>query len=347
MSRIGIDCRFASLPVGLGTYARNLVPELAPLLGSHEVVLFVRSTDEDWINSVGSDVHIVEMNIPHYSCAEQIRFPKILREENIDFLFSPHFNVPLRCPVPFAATIHDLILHRYPNQASVLKRIAYFILMKHAVIRAKSLIAVSEFTKRELLATYGESIASKISVVTEGLDGTQASARQDSHEVLRRHDLRPGFLLYVGNAKQHKNVQMLVDAHRQSPDVAHLVLVTGGPEAARLRVHDRVTILSGVSHEDLAALYKEARCFVTPSLYEGFCLPILEARAAGCPVIAIRASAVPEVAGDHAALVAPDIDALKEAITHPPTESDPPPREMTWKHAAEDTATIILSGLHG
>ncbi|HLD71038.1 MAG TPA: glycosyltransferase family 1 protein, partial [Candidatus Peribacteraceae bacterium] len=322
MRRIGIDCRFASVPAGLGRYTRELVQELTKHPNIH-FVLFVRSKSEDWIPRSGS-VKIVETTIPHYSLSEQFLFPSLIKAEQLDLFFAPHFNVPLMVPCPFVATIHDLILHRFPNEASPLKKLAYRVLMRACMRRSKALIAVSEFTASEIQSFYGPQARIKTVVIPEGINPDFKAPAPDVIEtVKRKYHLTKPFFLYVGNAKQHKNAQLLLKAFQVLGDTSkELILVTGGKEAKHLRLPSGARILSAVPDSELPALYASALCFVTASLYEGFCLPLLEARACGCPVIACNLSAIPENAGPDAVLIKPTIDALIEAMRSPPKRSE-------------------------
>ena len=342
--RIGIDCRFASLHAGLGRYTRELVTHLLMRNDDVEYVLFVSDTDHhSWIPPVSTTHYsLLTTHSKHYSLSEQVKFPLKIKRSGIDLLFSPHFNVPLFCPVPFVATIHDLILHRYPNQASPMKQRAYRMVMKHTVKKAASLVAVSAFTADELAKKYGKNLRKKISVIHEAASPEFSRKTAGAcAPVLRKYDLRKPFFLYVGNAKEHKNVQMLIDAYRAlgSTDT-ELVLVTGGKEARALRVCDGVKLLQEVTDGDLPCLYHFAVCFVTASLYEGFGLPVLEAQASGCPVIVTNRGALPEIAPPGARIVEPTIDALTEALAEPPSPSDPG-RMRTWEEVAEETATML------
>src|SRR5687767_372877 len=100
MKTLGIDCRFAASHVGLGRYTRELVTHLMARPRPFSIVLFVRSEEEEWLQSLPnrSMARIVVADIPHYSFAEQWKFPSVLRRSKINLLFSPHFNVPLLCP---------------------------------------------------------------------------------------------------------------------------------------------------------------------------------------------------------------------------------------------------------
>lgn len=339
--RIAIDCRFAATKSGLGRYTRELVRALVPLPGV-DWVLFVRSQDEEWIPP-NVEVHVLD--IPHYSVAEQIRLPRIIQSVKADLLFSPHFTVPLRCPVPFVVTIHDLILHRYPNKASLVKILAYRFQMKHAVSHARSIITVSEFVKRELLLQYGESIASKTSVITEGVSEMYVPADKEAIDAVRsRYHLTKPYLLYVGNAKQHKNLSTLLAAFTMAdlPGI-ELLLLTAGSEIDRLgELPPTVRRVENLRDDELPALYSGALACVTASLYEGYCLPIAEALACGCPVIASNASAIPETAAGHAVLLDPTPAAFAEAFQHIPDHQEAI-RVGSWEQAANDTLHILLT----
>ena len=338
MKTIAIDCRFAATNSGLGRYTRELVRRMTSAQDL-KCILLTQSMQESWIPQGAA---VIEAPIPHYSLAEQTRLPQIIRSTNADVLFSPHFNVPYRCPIPFVITVHDLILHHYPNRASALKQFFYRRLMKRAVSQASAIVTVSNFVAKELSIAYGSSIQSRLRVIPEGVDESYGPIDANRiREVMSIHDIQTPYFLYVGNAKQHKNVQVLIDAFSLLPasDV-QLILVTGGAESAALRLAERVRILSNVAEEHLPAFYAGANLFVTASLYEGFCLPVAEALACGCPVIASNRSAIPEVAHGRAMLVEPTIQGVLEAFRMPPTDRTPY-RVGSWDEAAQATAALL------
>lgn len=344
---VGIDSRFGGTLSGLGSYTRALVTHLLRRTDPIRYTLFVRSTDEAWVRSlIGSPTHyqLLTTHYPHYSLSEQTLFPLILRRSGIDLLFSLHFNVPLACPVPFVATIHDLILHRYPNEAPLWKRMAYRAVLRHTVTRARALIAVSRFVAGEIRETYGQNVASKVTVIPEGVhERFVRRSENEKEEVRQRYGIQRPFFLYVGNAKEHKNVWMLMAAFQKlhAPGKS-LVLVMSGREAERLRFGDGIQHLSSVPLDDLPALYSAAEAFVTASLYEGFCLPIAEARACGCPVIALNIGVMPEVVGKECALVEATEEALTQAMKSPPLSS-PGLQRRRWEEVAEETARLLMA----
>ena len=342
MPTIVIDCRFATLPVGLGRYTRELTTALLRRSDAMSYVLLVRSMDESWIMTLPKRPMIIQAPFPHYSLREQISLPGLLRKAKADLLFSPHFNIPSFSSIPFVVTIHDLILHHYPNAASVMKRIAYKTLIKRALFRSRSTIAVSGFVKDEIGRAYPAIDRSKIHVIHEGVDATFApAASTDCDEVRARYRLPSSFFLYVGNAKQHKNVPFLINAFEKAkiPDT-DLLLVTGGPEVTSLRLPSRVRLLSSVPDADLPALYSAARCFVTASHYEGFCLPVVEALACGCPVIACESGPLQEVTKGFMTLIEPTAEAFAQAFRSPPSDRTPH-RLWKWEEAAEKTVRVL------
>jgi glycosyltransferase involved in cell wall biosynthesis len=285
---------------------------------------------------------IVPAPFPHYSLREQLSFPRLLKKSGIDLLFSPHFNVPFFCPIPFVVTIHDLILHRFPNSAPASKMMAYKIILIRALMHAENILTVSRFTASEIQKLYGIK-EEKLTVISEGVNPSFAPASQEEQGFARdKYRLDKPFFLYIGNAKEHKNVQMLIDAFAASGSNDELILVTGGKESKRLRLASGVRILSDVPDSDLPSLYSATKAFVTASLYEGCGLPILEAQACGCPVIAINLTAIPEAADNNAMLVEPTLDNFKDAFLSPPTRKGTPLPPPSWENTAKEVAEALL-----
>ncbi|MBU2260109.1 glycosyltransferase family 4 protein [Patescibacteria group bacterium] len=343
---IAIDCRFAGIhDAGIGRYTRELVSKLVSKDVEQKWILFVRSKDEEWLKYIKGNAVIQEVSIPHYSWREQWKFRRVLKKSGARLLFSPHFNVPFFCPIPYVITVHDLILHWYPNQASLLKRLAYKVLLARAVRKAKKIIAVSSFTRDQLSHLYGKRVDNKTNVISEGVSEVFRPQPEDVQKMAcLKYGLLKPFFLYVGNAKEHKNVQMLLDAFAELSDHSkELVLVTGGPEIKRLSIPPHVIMLRNVTDNELPALYSAAIAFVTASLYEGFGLPIAEAQSCRCPVIATNRGAIPEVAGKGALLVEPNQDNFVTALRNPPKRSDHTLPEFSWNKGAEETLELLSS----
>lgn len=337
---IAIDCRFAGTGTGLARYSRELVDALLARRDPDIRYVFV-ARDASHLPTVAEPHRILVANIPHYSFAEQTKLPNILRSTGADLVFFTHFNAPFFCPLPYVVTVHDLILHRHPGNASYFKRAAYRILVSRSLRRARHIIAVSKWTELDLARTYGKPIERKTTVVLEGVSAEyvpQSPARVQA--VRERYGLTKPFYLYVGNCKPHKNVETLLSAFSLAEPDADLVLVSGGPEAKLLRFPRGVRLLEGVPNDDLPALYTAAKCFVTASLDEGYCLPVAEALACGCPVIASNRASIPEVLAGHGTLVEPIDEAIAAALLDPP--SLPAPVQVgSWESAAEQTIAVL------
>lgn len=348
MSSVGIDCRFARFHAGLGRYTRALVTELCKRDDGISYTLFVHSADEPWLQSLQIIPNIVEAPFEHYSLAEQTKFPHIIHESGVDMLFSTHFNVPVRLKIPFVVTVHDLILHRYPNQASPVKRLAYRYLMKHAVKNASAIIAVSDYTASHITKVYGREVSSKVRRIYEGVEGHFVHQSLDEQERIRnQYALEKPYFLYVGNAKQHKRVPMLLEAFRRADiENMELILVTGGKESEHLPRLPHVRLLHNVPDENLLALYSAATAFVTASAYEGFGLPALEAQACGTPVIACKTSALPEVCLDGCVLTEDSVQKLSYALKQPlHAYTAPESLPFSWQKAAEETAEVLANAV--
>lgn len=310
-------------------------------------VLIVRSASEEWLKDLKERCDIVVADIPHYSLKEQTELPNVIKATRAKLLFSPHFNVPYRCPVPFVVTIHDLILHQFPNNASLAKKIAYRILIRRAVTQASSVIAISSFVKGEIASRYGKSVLEKTMVIHQGVHERYVPAQQSDIDRIRSvYDITRDYFLYVGNAKQHKNVPALINGFVKAalPDT-ELILVTGGPEARALEpLPANVRFVTGVPDEDLPVLYSGANALLTASLYEGFCLPVAEALACGTPVIAADRTVIPEIAAGHALLIEPTAEAFARAM-HSSLPRPKPFNVGGWKKTAEMTRTVLLEAM--
>ena len=227
-----------------------------------------------------------------------------------DVIFCPTRNVPV------VTTVHDLSYVIYPRFHTRLNGAFLRRATPLAVRRADAVIAVSEATKRDLIAAYGVPEA-RIHVVHTGIAAPfidpPGEARID--ETRRRLGLTAPFILSVGTLEPRKNLHGIVAAYRALraalPDAPDLALVGGSgwrlDEGALFGPRDAAHIrrTGFVDDDDLAALYASCVAFLYPSLYEGWGLPIAEAMSLGAPVVTSNVSSLPEVAGDAALLVDP------------------------------------------
>lgn len=364
MPTVGIDCRFGSALAGLGTFTRSLTAALLQRTDPWDYVLFVKSNREAWLQSLPAGVRTHEAPFDHYSFGEQTGFPNVIQDSACDLFLSPHFNVPLMCPVPFVCTVHDLILHRFRSEAPLRRHLMYRFVLGRALRGAKNVLTVSKATLQDLESHFSRSVRAKSVVAYPGVDPTfKHQSESVQSDVRSRYGLKKPFFLYVGNCKEHKNVQMLIDAFIEAglPTVAsakaglpgvELCIVAGGRECAYLQRQPGVRFLPLVPLEDLPALYSSALACVTATLMEGFCLPLIEAMACRCPVIATATGAISEICGRHALLVEPRTrplsDAMRSVLSNPKLitsvtldDAERFSHVYSWEHTAEVTAGVL------
>jgi glycosyltransferase involved in cell wall biosynthesis len=219
-------------------------------------------------------------------------YPFVLgREHDADLLHCPTYRGPLRSVRPLVVTVHDLAVFRHPETFNRWTRTYSPRLVPRVLHGARRIIAVSDFTRRELVELLRVP-DEKIRVVPNGVDDqfTPEGARADGD-----------YVLAVGTLEPRKNLRRLVEAARRS-DVE--LRVVGARGWGKVEVGGNgVLWLGEVDDAELARLYRGAACVAYPSLYEGFGIPVLEAMACGAPVVTSRGTAMEEVADGAAVLV--------------------------------------------
>ncbi|HCJ52485.1 MAG TPA: hypothetical protein DIS62_03065 [Candidatus Kerfeldbacteria bacterium] len=321
--KIGIDARFfGPLGKGLGRYTQKLIEHLEKIDAVNSYVIFLRKENFEAYSPSRPNFSKILADFRWYSLEEQIKFPRVLQNAHADFVHFPHFNVPIFYRGLFCVTIHDLILTHYPTLRATtlsplrygIKHHAYLHVIRRAIRKAKKIITVSEFTKHDISKSFSVS-GEKIAVTYEGVEApSQLEINANQHA---QHGVSKPYILYVGNAYPHKNLERFIDAfgeiRREFPSLTFVVVGKDDYFILRLKEYVRhkglatsVVFTGFVSDVDLFLLYQRARAFVFPSLYEGFGLPPLEAMINGTPVIASNATSIPEILGDAAQYFRPD-----------------------------------------
>jgi glycosyltransferase involved in cell wall biosynthesis len=319
MARIGIDCRmYSEAFTGIGRYVYELTENLLRLDEDNEYVLFFNNPESQNFSSPNKNVKKVLVNAPHYSVKEQTKFPHILNNEHLDLMHFTHFNAPVLYNRPSVVTIHDLTLHFYPGKkkASPLHRMAYGLTLKTAVRKAKSIITISQNTKKDLQILL-KVPSGKIDVIYEGVDEKFKilDDKMPVEKVKKEFKLDKPYLLYTGVWRCHKNLPNLIEAFhilKNEYDFDGYLVITGRADplyapdivdkAVSLNLGEDVIFTGLVPEEDLVPLYNGALVYVFPSLYEGFGLPPLEAMQCGVPVAASTSSCIPEICGGNNAI---------------------------------------------
>ena len=227
-----------------------------------------------------------------------------LQARGLDVLHCTTFRAPLRATVPVVVTVHDLAAVRHPELFTAWTRLYARTLLLPVLRAADRVLAVSEFTKREVVELAGvrpERIAVAPNAASTDLftpGGPSAGGE---------------YVLAVGTLEPRKNLSRLIEATRT---LGLELRIAGAPGWGSVSVEaPHVRWLGRPDDAELATLLRGALCLAYPSLYEGFGIPVLEAMLCGTPVVTSRGTAMEEVAGDAAELVDPrDVDSIAAGI---------------------------------
>jgi glycosyltransferase involved in cell wall biosynthesis len=337
--RIAIDAH--SVGTGLGgneSYATNLIEALAQIDSSNHYTLYVtrREALERFSNRWPN--FSVRTTLPH---TPLIRIPLTmsaeLRRNPVDVLHV-QFTAPPFSPCPVVVSIHDLSFEHLPQTFKWRSRKQLRITVRRSARDATQVIALSEFARRDIIATYQVS-SEKVSVIPLAAPAHFRPVQDEGElqRVRQTYGIEGDYILSVGAIQPRKNLSRLVAAYSRlrwaRPEVKLPQLVLVGKCAwlydetlrtiKELEVSESVILTGYVRESDLPALYSGALCFVYPSYFEGFGLPPLEAMKCGAPVIVGNKTSLPEVVGDAGVLIDPfDVDEMASAIQRVITDSN-------------------------
>lgn len=335
---VAIDVTTAATQrAGVGRYTRELARALAALPDGPDICPFVVAPAAGALmEGLPAPAHLrrsirawrLEMLARHL-----LRAPARGPWDGAQLYHAPDVVYPPVGRMPVVTTVHDLSYVVYPRFHTRFNGMYLRLLTPTMARRARLVIAVSEWTRRDLIERVGVP-ERKVRVVYSGLSPvfTTAPTAEQRRVALQRYDLPAAFILAVGTLEPRKNLATLLRAYRllrqRLRDAPPLVLVGAagwGLDGQALLAGvepGAVRRLGFVPDEDLAALYAACSAFVYPSLYEGWGLPVAEAMALGAPTITSTVSSLPEVAGDAALLVDPhQADAIAQALARILTDS--------------------------
>ncbi|MFN2251968.1 MAG: glycosyltransferase family 4 protein [Anaerolineae bacterium] len=294
---------------------------------------------------------------------EQTRLPGEVRRSGARVYHGAAYAMPALCPTPAVVTVHDLSFERLPETLPLLQRRYLGLATRLAVRRAQALIAVSQFTRRELVDALGAA-PDRVHVVHNGIEPAFRPAPPSAQAAVReRYGLAGPFALTLGTLQPRKNLVTLMRGYAalraRDPDTPPLAVIGGagwgGVHPAKLAdelgVGGQVRVLGFVPDDDLPALYSSCSVFAYPSLYEGFGLPVAEALACGAPTLVAAASSLPEVGGpavvqvepgDHEAGAAALRNLLGDDSRRRSLRIAGPERakRFSWERAARETADV-------
>ncbi len=306
---IGIDGNEANVKEGVGVsvYIQKLLSYFQKVAASDtQFVIYLK--DSPLPHMPEPSLHFTYKLAPPPLLWSQVVLPLyLLFAPSIDVFFSPAHYAPRFSLVPTVVTVHDLAYFYYPGE--FLKSDLYKLenWTKYSVNRAKSVIAVSKSTKRDLMSYYTVP-KEKIEVIYNGFEKQAKQGKQHTSNYKLQSQK---YILFVGTLQPRKNILTLIKAYAKFR-IKHkdVKLVIAGRRGwmykdiyklvEKLDLTKNVVFTGYISDATLIQLYKDAFCFAAPSYYEGFGIPILEAMSYGCPVVASNTASLPEVGGEAA-----------------------------------------------
>ncbi len=319
--RIGVDIRelVANKRTGIGSYLMGFLQYALRAHPGHTYILYGNQNVDFSLDHENVILRRLQESLTLWW--DQALLAQWLRKDRVDCFFSPYYKAPILGACPQVITIHDLLFMMIPEYRELRHRLYNLVFRRWARLiasRANRVLTDSECSRNDIVR--------ELKVDTEKVQVVPLSVREGIgpvedrlalNRVKEKYHLRGSYLLSVGNLKPHKNVPMLLEMYARLPkdlQNKYQIVLAGGDASqslpfqrgiAEMGLEENIAMIGRVPDQDLPSLYSGASLFLFPSLYEGFGLPALEAMTCGTPVVASRASSIPEVVGEAGVLLDP------------------------------------------
>ncbi len=367
---------------GIGNYIYHLMKYLFEIDEKNNYLIFLLPEEFEKFNPPNGRVRKIKVTAKWYSWKEQLILPFNFLKYKIDLIHFPHFNSPILyhwiaplLKIKTVTTIHDLTPYYFPGHKmnSWLRRKSFKLVFSTAVKKSSRVIAVSEYTKKDVIKNFLNKTTSnpsregnnKIAVIYEGVDEQfQVIKNYGKIKTIKnKYKITKPFIFYAGVWRNHKNLAGLIKAFDLIINKYHLdyQLVLGGKEDPyypevretweKLNLGDQIIRAGFISQEELPLFYNAADVFVIPSFREGFGLIGLEAMACGTPVISSNKTCLPEILGGAAIYFNPDncqemAEKISQVIQDENLKNDliqkgfSQVKKYDWQKMAEETMRI-------
>jgi glycosyltransferase involved in cell wall biosynthesis len=378
---IGIDIRTLMIPVrtGIGEYTFELLNAIFKLDSTREYYLFYNAYKQSTSNLAlwnQPNVHYIDTHYPNKLLNTTLRFtrlPKLdqliikkVKIPKLDLFFSPHLNfTTLSKNTKHILTIHDLSFEFFPHFFSKKQRLWHTLIEPHLQAKNANIIITPSINSKQDLVTYYLLPEKKIKVIYPGLSiKNQQDEPNKLIEIKQKYNLPDNIILFLGTNEPRKNIVGLIKAfeltHAHLPQNYTLVIAgSNGWNNREMYEHikysplkNSIKILGYIEDQEKRYLYKISSLFIYPSFYEGFGFPVLEAMAAGTPVITSDRSSLPEITDQHAYLINPhkptsiaegmqvilSNEKIRSTLINGGLEQS---KKFNWKTAAEDWLKLV------
>lgn len=319
--KIGIDCRNIFIPpnvsgAGIGQYIYFFIKSLLAYDAKNTYILFVGEPFCD--KEIEENPRVNIRILPFYRWKKyfpliysHVFVPIFFMMQGLDVLHGPANILPFFYSGKTVLTIHDLAIYCHPEWFPDKQSFSTRVIVPRSIRRAHKIIAVSEFTKLELQKIFSVP-EKKIDVLHHGVIKQAREIDMEKNKKFETRWKKKGqYILFVGTIEPRKNIVSLVRGFEQwglkEENKQYFLVIAGAKgwkyepimkEAKQSRVYERIIFTGFISQEEKWSIIRHCSCFVFPSLYEGFGLPILEAMSIGVPVISTKSSSLQEVGGD-------------------------------------------------
>lgn len=360
---IGIDGYEANIEnrVGIGRYAHEILRHLYPLMGKHNVIVYLPTSPKkdlppetpNWRYKVVGPSKLWTF----------IGLPLAMRKDNLSVFFSPTHYIPRFTSVPRIMSVMDLSYLKFPM---LFKPKDLFQLRRwtaYSVAHAAKIFTISRASKNDIIKEYHVP-EDRVIVTYPGFTMKKPTPPKADQPRAERN-----YILSVGTIQPRKNYTRLIEAFslflkENKQKFSDLKLIIIGKKGwlyedifvapKKFGVATAVNFLDFVPDSDMPAYYKNALCFALPSLYEGFGLPVVEAMAYKCPVVVSNVSSLPEIAGKAAVYVDPnDVQSIKNGLLTAVRQRNliqgrarvnaglAQVKKFTWEKAAKETLEVL------
>ena len=353
---IGIDVYSAlHSPRGMGNYTINILKELAKLDQKNKYILYADIGDVQKILPQQENFVFKILYAKGQFHYEQIVLPKQVKKDKIDILFSPANTSPIFLDKNIKRLIiqYDIIFLKKEvplpnNKKQLLGRIYYTLCAVLNIPRADKIFTVSEFSKRDIMKTFHIN-NDKFVLTPSGHEHFDASKATDFSLLKEKYNIPDSYYFTLGGEAPSKNSEILLKLSSENQDIN--LVFAGIKQLEKSLLYNKykdfpnIKFVPYIDQADLVGIYKNAKAFIFPSIYEGFGLPLLEAMKCNCPIICSNASCLPEVAGDAVLYFSPEnkddllekinlINTNKNLQANLQQKGQQQLQKYSWKHSA-------------